>query len=135
MLLDERQIKFCSLRKQYLSSKNLFCGKPKNCIFRRHIFSEKDKSNSRCETCDMVNIPFWITRHGSACINSIGESRRKDNMQWKSQELRGYGAEMLSTECNWDGNEWQRQEKKWYGFVTLSTDSKSSRSAWTDTKR
>ena len=25
----------------------------------------------------MVNIPFWITRHGSACINSIGESRRK----------------------------------------------------------
>lgn len=78
MLLDERQIKFCSLRKQYLSSKNLFCGKPKNCIFRRHIFSEKDKSNSRCETCDMVNIPFWITRHGSACMNSIGESRRKD---------------------------------------------------------
>jgi hypothetical protein len=26
----------------------------------------------------MVNIPFWITRHGSACMNSIGESRRKD---------------------------------------------------------
>ena len=43
---------------------------------------------------------FRITRHGSACMNSIGESRRKDNMQWKSKELKGYGAEMLSTECN-----------------------------------
>lgn len=41
-----------------------------------------------------------IKEDGSACMNSIGESRRKDNMQWKSQEVKGYGAEMLSTECS-----------------------------------
>jgi hypothetical protein len=25
----------------------------------------------------IIETPFWITRHGSACMNSIGESRRK----------------------------------------------------------